>query len=396
MKKLIIKIILFFICLPFLIFIRILYPVIVIRFHPIVSTRIGHFLANVETYLCKKKYFKKKNKKIIIDIHFYNKDVYAKKKICNLQVDLMVRRLLVIFPTNLIFPLWYFNNFFPDSSKFLVNNTSDRDPLGLYDIYENNFKFNEIEIAKGEEKLCKIGIPSGSKFVCLNVRDNSYLKKTSSNNFDYHSYRNWDISNFEEAIKELIANKIYVVRVGKFSEKNTNINSNFFIDITNSINDDFLDIYLGANCYFCISTQTGFDAIPYVFRRPIAYITVPISHFHTSSRRYFLFTKYHIFKSKKKLNLKEIFEKNFHDLIHTNDFKNNNVELLDLSKYDLKLFIKDMLIYVSNDMINYTDLDLQNLFWDTYKKKINALPKKKIRHGKFEATISPSLLKQLL
>ena len=32
---------------------------------------------------------------------------------------------------------------------------------------------------------------------------------------------------------------------------------------------EFMDIYLGANCEFCISTMCGFDAIPYIFRKPI-------------------------------------------------------------------------------------------------------------------------------
>ena len=40
---------------------------------------------------------------------------------------------------------------------------------------------------------------------------------------------------------------------------------------TNGMRSEFLDVYLGANCKFCISTGTGWDVIPAVFRRPVMY-----------------------------------------------------------------------------------------------------------------------------
>jgi putative glycosyltransferase (TIGR04372 family) len=40
---------------------------------------------------------------------------------------------------------------------------------------------------------------------------------------------------------------------------------------TNGMRSEFLDVYLGANCKFCISTGTGWDVIPTVFRRPVLY-----------------------------------------------------------------------------------------------------------------------------
>ena len=72
-----------------------------------------------------------------------------------------------------------------------------------------------------------------------------------------------------------------------------------------------MDIYLGAKCYFCISSQGGFDAIPIIFRRPVAIIEVPIGLFFTSSEKILLLTKHLINKlSKKELTISEIFSSN--------------------------------------------------------------------------------------
>ena len=114
------KVLLFFFVIPFLILIRILSPIIIIRFHPINSQRLGHFLSNTEIYLLEKKTNVKK--KLTLDLSFFNFDSSAKKQVCNLQVSSMIKRKLFILPTNLIYPFYYFNNFFYDKSKYIVKN----------------------------------------------------------------------------------------------------------------------------------------------------------------------------------------------------------------------------------------------------------------------------------
>jgi putative glycosyltransferase (TIGR04372 family) len=41
---------------------------------------------------------------------------------------------------------------------------------------------------------------------------------------------------------------------------------------TNGMRTEFLDVFLGANCFFCISTGSGWDNIPTIFRRPVMYV----------------------------------------------------------------------------------------------------------------------------
>jgi putative glycosyltransferase (TIGR04372 family) len=41
----------------------------------------------------------------------------------------------------------------------------------------------------------------------------------------------------------------------------------------NGMRTEFLDVFLGAHCSFCISTGSGWDNIPLIFRRPVMYIS---------------------------------------------------------------------------------------------------------------------------
>ena len=64
----------------------------------------------------------------------------------------------------------------------------------------------------------------------------------------------------------------HVFRMGKTMAKPFNVKHqrihDFAMDGTYS---DFMAVYLGAYCAFCVSTSTGWDAIPQAFRRPMCY-----------------------------------------------------------------------------------------------------------------------------
>lgn len=393
----IIKIFLFFFYSPILILMRVIYPLVSIKLHPINSQRLGHFLADVESFLLEQKHnLNKERWKINIFIHFYLPDPESVQHVCNNQVDTMIRRVIFIMPNFLAYPLYYFNNLFSDKDKFIAKVIlPGTDPMGLYDLYPPQLYINKEEVNKGEEMLSKIGIPKKSKFVCLNVRDNAYLKKNfPKKNFNYHDYRNWKISNFEEAIKCLISEKIYVIRVGKKSEEKLNIESKYFIDVTNKILPDLFDVYVGSHCYFCISTQSGFDAIPYVFRKPIAYLVVPIAVFHTSSKRFMLTTKYHLDANEKILSISDIFKHDCHYLLKTEEFMKKKITLKDLSSLEIKIFVRDMLRYVQNNLELDDKHQEQKKFWALFEKYVQKDPILKKKMFIYKAIYNPYLLKK--
>lgn len=389
------KFVVIVLALPILFFIRVVSPIVQIRLHPIDLSRMGH-ICNIESYLCEKKENKKKI--FYLDLHFYKPNFSAKKKICNKQLDIMVRRLLFILPTFLIYPLWLTNNLLPNKNKYLVKPFhSDMDPKGLFDKYEKHFSFTTKEKIKGEKLLKQIGINDHLNFVCLNVRDSKYLQ----NNFpkydsSYHNYRNWNIKSFKKGIDFLISKKIYVVRVGKTSREKLVLSSKYYIDISDKIDNDFLDVYLGANCKFCISTQSGFDGVPYIFRRPIAYITVPISNFHTSSKRFLVMTKIHKDIYGKNLNIKEIFQKKAYHIYSSQFFNELGIELSEPSQDEIELFIKDMVEYIENNFEVKKNKNMQVKFWKIYQKYILDDNVTKNMHTKFLSHFSPSLIDRFM
>ena len=96
-------------------------------------------------------------------------------------------------------------------------------------------------------------------------------------NFDtsYHDYRDCNIENFTPGIKYLLNKDFFVFRMGKLQKKKLNLKNKNYLDYAFSkYRSDILDVWLMANCEFCISTGTGFDQISRVFKKPILYVNL--------------------------------------------------------------------------------------------------------------------------
>jgi putative glycosyltransferase (TIGR04372 family) len=108
----------------------------------------------------------------------------------------------------------------------------------------------------------------------LTVRNSAYLTKLYKGaSTDYHNYRDSNIKNYILAAEALAARGYFVIRMGAtVSQPMMTEHSNIIDYAYNGMRSDFMDIYLGAKCSFCISTGTGLDAIPEMLRRPIVYV----------------------------------------------------------------------------------------------------------------------------
>ena len=74
-----------------------------------------------------------------------------------------------------------------------------------------------------------------------------------------------DIKRFNLAVKFLTSKGYYVFRMGDYTKSKLELKDHKYFDYSKSnIKSDFMDIFLGSNCHFCISTNTGFDAIPMI------------------------------------------------------------------------------------------------------------------------------------
>jgi putative glycosyltransferase (TIGR04372 family) len=74
--------------------------------------------------------------------------------------------------------------------------------------------------------------------------------------------------------------------MGKVVNKKLDINHSKFLDYPfSSLGSDFLDIWLMANCKFCISSSNGLECISDIFNKPILFVNAsPIGHINSWSK----------------------------------------------------------------------------------------------------------------
>lgn len=378
----------YIIVLPILIIIRFIRPFILIRIGALISSRIGHLAANTELYLCELNEGINKPKNLFFDIFYTD---YT--PVCNTYLLKMWERVINIWPSLIIKPLYKLNQIIPGGKMHQIINTQhDRDVNNLLDKYPSFLKFTEEEEIFGLQELKNFGLTEKDKFVCLLVRDSAYLP-----NLSYHNYRDCTINNYLLACDELTKRGYYVFRMGVKVQNKLITKNEMIIDYaTNGMRTEFMDIYLGAKCDFCISTSSGWDAIPLIFRKPIVYAPiVPLGYFFTFSNNFIAITKHHIdIKENKELTLSEIFDKNVGFCGSTEDYIKNGIKLVENTPEE----IRDVVIEYydkSNNLWNFMieDDQLQKYFWNQFPKNSfdnNGIP----LHGGIRSSFSTIYLRQ--
>lgn len=389
-KKIIVNLLASIYTVPIILFIRTIRPLVIIRISELYSDRIGHFAANTELYLCEKNKNFQKSKKYL--------DIFCnRKKISNQQLALMWKRVLNIWPACIVVPIIQMNKLIPGGELHVIKNTQGRDVDNLYDQTKPHLNFTNKEILQGQLQMVKMGIPAGSKFICLIVRDDLYLKKYLPEiDTTYHNYRNSSVENYLLTAEKLAEKGFYVVRMGVNVNTHFVSKSNKIIDYANSeYRSDFMDIFLGANCTFCISTGTGFDAIPEIFRKPVVYVNyVPVGLICSFRKNTITIFKHHYsLDSKKMLTLSQIFSKGVGYCKDSSCYELNNIKLVENSPQEILDAVSEMLERVNNQEINNAlDEELQTKFWDICSSnfKKNDAP---ILHGNILGRYGASFLR---
>jgi len=239
-------------------FVRLVSPLFLIRFGIIYAARIGHFAANMEIYLGEKKLgLHPRGKFGGLDIWSYHGTV------CNKQLANMVERKVCIWPSTFSKIVYICNRSFIGWEKHVCASTNmDRDVHDTLKKTTQNIQFTPSELKRGRKQMQEWGVLPKHKWVCLIARDAEYLP-----HFSYHSYRDVDISTYQKTAVMLAERGYHVFRMGAKVKKPLDINHPLIHDYaTNGMRSDFMDIYLGAFCSFCISSPCGIDAIATIFR----------------------------------------------------------------------------------------------------------------------------------
>jgi len=391
-----IKLPFYILAVPLVLVFRLMRPWLLVRWGGLISSRIGHFAANTEMYLCERDAGINVPKQRYVDLF------YMGGPICNQQLATMWKRILRVWPVWLLAPISRVNRLIPGGGSHEIGDNTQGvlDVHNLLDKQEQHLFFTEEEEIRGKGTLRQMGITPQDKFVCLIVRDSLYISKEypgSGWDSGYHSYRDTDIDNYQLAAETLAELGYFVFRMGYHVKKPLRTNHPKVIDYaTNGMRSDFMDIYLGAKCEFCISTGAGLDEIPEMLRRPIVYVNfVPLAGLHTFRKEFISLTKKHISKEVgRSLTLREIFSHGVGFCMHTSDYESKGIELIENTPEE----IRDVVIEMAN-RLNGTwrphedDEALQRRFWEIFPTDAVDAYQGHPLHGKIRARFGAHFLR---
>lgn len=299
-----------------------------VKIYRLEADRIGHLFFNTFLFYVrnKKKIYNEKSKFNLV-IPFFDKNIH----LSNNYLLQYWKKFFKFDTTGLI-------NYLYLTDTYLFKNKIPFIKIRPYD-YDNTLldadlliKFNQEEIINGNNFLRSLGIKENDKYVCLLLRDNKYLKETFPNkDYSYHDYRNVKITNYLEACNFLTSKGIKVIRMGKNVYDKFETNNKMIIDYANhQERNDFMDIYLSANCYFWITVGSGIDASSYVFQKPVLNTNrTPVGFLMANRFSLSIIKHYFDIKNNKRLSFDEIYKRSLNLNLTANMLKNNEIVLIE-------------------------------------------------------------------
>jgi len=257
------------ICLPFILCIILIYPLIKIKIFEIETRAIGHFSRCVDIFLSE----------LAAGIHPKKRTIYIcfpNKRIANKFLLKKWREKLFIFPRIILEPIFLFFKKIPFGFLFLAKyrhwreNDSWKKPWQGYDLYgvldkkKKNLIFSPKEKIAGNEFLKKNGI-NIDNYIGLILRSPRYYFENKIIPYENKSLRDCDLKNFSLAL-EYLSKKNY--KILNFGNKDTSQENDNLIMYNNSNEkNDFNDIFLPYHCSFIISSGIGLDCITALNRK---------------------------------------------------------------------------------------------------------------------------------
>lgn len=340
-----------------------------LRLGYMLANRIGHCAGNTEVHLCER------------DAGLTKGAIWCHSDPANAYLLKMWKRVMRIDSTGFVSIVMKVNRLFDGWKAYEVDQGNmDRDVNNLFDKQPPHLKFTEAEQYKGQKTLDAWGVWN-ARFVCLIVRDSAYLPDLS-----YHSYRDSNIEDYHLAIKALVDRGYFVFRMGAKVEKPLGFRHPMVFDYaTNGMRSEFMDLYLGANCEFCVSTSCGFDAIPFIFRRPVVYVNFAPVEYLSTFRPGLAIWKHH-WKDGKRMTPAEIYESGAGQFMTADQFKEAGIELKDNTPEE----IRDAVVEMADGLATGPQAE----FWERFPRSTSEYTKKPL-HGAIRMRVGQKFLAEL-
>lgn len=200
------------------------------------------------------------------------------KRICNRELIKLVQEKLLVIDEN-DFDFWSYildthNNEIEifDYNKYLYRGER-QNRIIQSDYTLIHFRQSQIELGKRNMELMGIS----GKYVCMAARSSAYALSSIKDdnlmraNIAAHEFRNSEFREYNDTIKYLESLNMQVVRMGRGEAPIGDIDN--CIDYAGLYADDFMDIFLMANCEFAIiGGGSGIYTLATSYGRPVLFV----------------------------------------------------------------------------------------------------------------------------
>jgi|TARA_B100001093_G_scaffold262053_1_gene250457 putative glycosyltransferase (TIGR04372 family) len=183
------------------------------------------------------------------------------------------------------------------------------------------------------------------KIVLFYARDKMY-RTLQHGKEDIMNWRNTDVNSYLKAMNLMAEKKYLVIRMGKVMQNKLTADNPLIMDYPfSNIRRDSMDMYLCSTCKFGIFDSGGFNAVPCLFRKPLGLVN--ISHLREIKNRndgttpLIIFKKIFSEKLGRVLSFSEYEKYEVYKNILDEDFKRNELKVIDNSAEDIYLFTKE-------------------------------------------------------
>ena len=196
--------------------------------------------------------------------------------------------------------------------------------------------------------------------VTLLVRDSAFLEKDKTvssyphGDFSYHNFRDCNIEKFKSSVEWLLEKNFFVVRMGKIMKKPLDIKHDSFLDYPFcETQNDLFDIWLFANCEFCISTNSGPDLIPLYYNIPRLLVNaLPLGLITRTGRDTIIPKRMTFADSGKELNLHQYLKANY---LKSDDYNKANITIQENSSSENLMYVKEFVNRLENKNVRQSD-----------------------------------------
>ena len=238
------------------ILLRVLRPIVTIRFRNLPADEIGPLTVVSQHYLRIKETQQKKRQ---LDFWYLKDSV----KVSNDYMLSFVKSQIKVRRSRFIELVAAISEKLPGAQHHQIESEIR---ITLLEGVGKKLKLPQKDRDSSSEYVKKIGIDPQKEFIALMVRDGAYksdiVQANTQVRTDKEIYRNQDVNDYLQVAEKFASMNVQIVRMGAKVERPFTSNSPLIIDYASTgMRTEAADIYLASECAMCISTNLGFDHI---------------------------------------------------------------------------------------------------------------------------------------